>query len=439
LKNVLIVSPHFPPVDLPDMHRVRMSLPHFREFDWKATVLTVAPEFVEGSREPRFEERLPADAAIARTSALPAQWTRRAGLGNLGLRAFPFLYRAGTRLLARDAIDLVYFSTTVFTAIPLGRLWKQRFGVPFVVDMQDPWVNDYYDRHPEVQRPPKHALSSRMHRVLEPWSMPAADGLIAVSSAYIDALATRYPALQRKPSMVLPFGAALQDFEGLRQTRQANRFFDPTDGMIHCVYAGRGGQDMWTALRLLFAALRTGLQESPGLFRRLRLHFIGTDYAPAGRARKTIEPLADSLGVAEYVREHPQRIPYFDALQLLRDAHMLLLPGSDDSQYTPSKLYPYILARRPLLAVLHRNSGACEVLRSTNAGRVVTFDHGPDLYPTWREVLGQLAGTPPTDWQVFEQFSAREMTRRQCEFFDRVVGHALACPGERSSPKRAAP
>jgi hypothetical protein len=450
LKNVLIVSPHFPPVDLPDMHRVRVSLPYFREFDWNATVLTVAPKFVEGSKEPRFAESPSSGAAVIRTRALPARWTRKAGLGNLGLRAFPFLYAAGSRMVARGRFDLVYFSTTVFTAFPLGRLWKQRFGVPFVVDMQDPWVNEYYDRHPEVRRPPKYGIASRVHRILEPWSMPEADGLIAVSRAYIDELARRYPALQRKPSMVLPFGAAPRDFDALGPHPRPNRFFDPADGQVHAVYAGRGGQDMWTALRLVFSALKTGLREAPDLFGRLRLHFIGTDYAPADRARKTVEPLAQSLGVAAHVQEHAQRVPYFEALSLLRDAHMLLLPGSDDPQYSPSKIYPYILARRPMLAILNESSGACDVLRCTNAGRFVTFsgteDCGGELFRTWREILGHLlspadlgdtpggagfslrgASAPPdrnaphTDWQAFEQFTAREMTRRQCEFFNRVV------------------
>jgi hypothetical protein len=407
------------------MHRVRVSLPYFREFGWQTTVLSVAPGFVEASREPLFLDRLPADSTIVRSAALPARWTRKAGLGNLGLRAFPFLYSAGSRVLTRDPFDLVYFSTTVFTAVPLGRIWKRRFGVPFVVDMQDPWVNDYYDRHPEVPKPPKYGIASRMHRILEPWSMPSADGLIAVSGAYIRTLATRYPALHSKPSMVLPFGAAPKDFEGLAQP-QPNRFFDPADGHIHVVYTGRGGQDMWTALRLVFSALRIGLRESPELFDRLRLHFIGTDYAPADSGRKTIQPLAEQMGVSASVREHPQRFPYFTALQVLRDAHMLLLPGSDDPQYTPSKLYPYILARKPLLAVLHENSGACQVVRSTNAGRVQTFGHqqssAASLCATWREILDCLALAPPTDWPAFEKFTAREMTRRQCEFFDRVIG-----------------
>jgi glycosyltransferase involved in cell wall biosynthesis len=428
MKNFLIVSPHFPPVDLPDMHRVRVSLPYFRDFGWQATVLSVSPNFVEAPHEPRFLRRLPADSTIVHTAALPTNWTRKAGLGNLGLRAFPFLYSAGSRVLTRRPFDLVYFSTTVFTAVPLGRMWKQRFGVPFVVDMQDPWVNDYYRRHPEVRKPPKYAVSSRMHRLLELWSMPSADGLIAVSRAYIDALAARYPALQRKPAMVLPFGAAPQDFEGLAQPRP-NRFFDPADGKIHIVYTGRGGQDMWTALRLLFAALQTGLRESPDLFGRLRLHFIGTDYAPTDSGRKTIEPLAEQMGVLSSVREHPPRLPYFAALQLLRDAHMLLLPGSDDPQYTPSKLYPYILARKPLLAVLHENSGACEAVRSTNAGRLVTFGREPssaaELYAAWCETLANLSVPPPTDWQAFEKFTARDMTRRQCEFFDRVIAPGI--------------
>jgi hypothetical protein len=254
--------------------------------------------------------------------------------------------------------------------------------------------------------------------------MAAVDGLISVSRAYIDDLALRYPWLRQKPSMVLPFGAAPRDFDGVSRNPQPNRFFDPADGAIHAVYIGRGGQDMWTALRLVFSALKTGLAESPELFHKIRLHFIGTDYAPAGRSRKTIEPLAECMGVADHILEHPHRVPYFEALQVLRDGHMLLLPGSDDPQYTPSKVYPYILACRPLLAVLHENSGACDVLRSTGAGTVATFgggqDSAGDLYRAWRRILGHLS-SPPTDWQAFEQFTAREMTRRQCEFLDRVA------------------
>ena len=66
------------------------------------------------------------------------------------------------------------------------------------------------------------------------------------------------------------------------------------------------------------------------------------------------------------------------------------------------------------------------MVRSTNAGRVQTFGHqqssAASLCATWREILDCLALAPPTDWPAFEKFTAREMTRRQCEFFDRVIG-----------------
>ena len=41
--RVLIVSPHFPPVNAPDHQRVRMSLPYLGEFGWEGHVLAVVP------------------------------------------------------------------------------------------------------------------------------------------------------------------------------------------------------------------------------------------------------------------------------------------------------------------------------------------------------------------------------------------------------------
>ena len=35
MRRVLIVSPSFPPISAADLHRVRMSLPYYREFGWE--------------------------------------------------------------------------------------------------------------------------------------------------------------------------------------------------------------------------------------------------------------------------------------------------------------------------------------------------------------------------------------------------------------------
>jgi len=47
LKKFLIVSPHFPPINAPDMQRVRMSLPYYRRCGWDPEVLTVDERWQE--------------------------------------------------------------------------------------------------------------------------------------------------------------------------------------------------------------------------------------------------------------------------------------------------------------------------------------------------------------------------------------------------------
>src|SRR5436305_9921733 len=171
MRTVLVVSPHFPPVNAADMHRARISLAHFSSFGWNPVVLAVAPEAVETVTEPLLLKTLPDTVPVYRVSALPSAMTRKIGLGNVGIRAFPFLYREGCRIIREHRVDLVYFSTTMFPTIPLGRMWKRRFGVPFVVDMQDPWASDYHENRPGAPKPPKYWAAARMHRILEPWTM----------------------------------------------------------------------------------------------------------------------------------------------------------------------------------------------------------------------------------------------------------------------------
>ena len=349
MRRLLIVSPHFPPVNAPDMQRVRMSLPYFAEFGWEPTILTVRNSGDSAVLDPMLSKTVPPSADVRHVASLPPSLARRMGVGDAALRAWPWLYREGARLIRQKPIDAVYFSTTAFFSMPMGRVWHERFGVPYVLDIQDPWLSDYYETHPEATAPAKHALSHRLHGVLEPWTMAKTAGLIAVSDAYIDTLRRRYPWIRAEACATIPFAAAESDFALLRSQPQPNGVFARDDDRVHAVYVGRGGDDMAPALRILFE----GVKRAPALA-KLQMHFVGTDYAAGDRARKTVEPLAAISGLLPgCVREQTKRAPYFEALQLLTDADLLLLVGSDDPQYTASKVYPYLLARKPIVAVVH--------------------------------------------------------------------------------------
>ena len=119
---------------------------------------------------------------------------------------------------------------------------------------------------------------------------------------------------------------------------------------------------------------RSAGHADPQLRRRLRLHFLGTSYAAAGRGIPSVRPLAERHGLGDCVHEQTDRLPLSQALSCLRAADALLVIGSSDAGYTASKIYPYLLARRPLLAVMHRRSSVVDLLQRCGGGQVVTFD-----------------------------------------------------------------
>src|SRR2546423_2747794 len=428
MRRLLIISPHFPPTNTPDMHRVRMSLPYFAEFGWEPQVLAVEPDRTGRLLDPRLMETIPHDVPIRHASAFNASWTRKLGFSALGLRAWPFLYRAGTRLIREHRPDLIYFSTTVFPVLTLGRLWKHRFGVPFVIDLQDPWVGDYYDRRPRAERPPKYALAQRMHRMLELFTMRAVDGVIAVSDPYHETLRRRYPRIRAEVCRTIPFGASEKDYEVAKKIHWHNPFFAADDGLIHGVCAGALGRTKIQTCRALCVAFRKGIETHPELFSRVRLHFVGTDYAPAAQARATIRPLAAEYGLEKFFLESTERIPYLDTLRLFCDTDFLLVLGSDDPHYTASKIYPYILSSKPLFCAFREESSVVSVLERTRAGQVVSFGAtddsdqiGKTIYPALTDFLRRLPFVPETDWREFEPYLARQLTKQQCALFDIVV------------------
>jgi hypothetical protein len=140
--------------------------------------------------------------------------------------------------------------------------------------------------------------------------------------------------------LVLPFPGSEGDFGHFQDIPASQLPFDPNDGLIHWVSIGRGGADLHTALRGLFEALARHAPQD--LRQRLRLHFIGTSYAPTGRGIGTIAPLAADYGLEQLVEERIERLPLSLTLAALKRADALLVLGSNDPAYTASKLAPYL-------------------------------------------------------------------------------------------------
>ena len=427
MKKILLISPHFPPVNAPDMQRIRLSLPHFRENGWEPTVLAVAPESIEGGViDPWLERTYPADIRVIRVKGVPAHFTRWAGVGNLWWRCGREFREAGEKLLATVHFDLAFLSTTQFSAFGLGPLWLRKFGLPYVLDYQDPWVNEYYKN---TKTPPpggriKFALSQWTARFLEPNIVRNAAAIISVSEGYGPSLASRNPELNPAEIKTIPFGAAQSDFTALADYRPEKPLIDFSDGLIHHVYAGRCGPDMTIAMSILFAAFKLFLEAKPEEASRMRFHFIGTDYSPPPMGRDWAVPIAQKCGVNDYVSEHRYRVRYFDALYYLKNAASLIAVGSNDPTYSASKFFPYVLARRPMILIFHEKSPILRFANDVSFGTRFAFSEADSVASLTDRVFREwfLSGAchkfSAFQEERFEQYTAKHLTSKLSEIFD---------------------
>lgn len=430
VRKVLIVSLHFAPVNSPDMQRTRMALPFLRAQGWEPTVLAVSPELVEGAvLEPLLEKSFPADIRVVRVGGVPSWATRLVGLGSLWLRCGASVRAAGDKLLGSERFDLVFFSTTQFDAFTLGPRWKAKFGVPYVLDYQDPWVNDYYSR--TGTRPPggwlKFGFSQWRARRREPQVLREASAVIAVSGAYGATLAKAYPWFSAEKVTFLPFGAAEGDFALARSHTPKEMLISFGDGFTHLVYTGRCGPDMSTSLKIVFRAFKKFLSANPEAAKRIRFHFIGTDYAPRPFGREWAMPVAFEEHIEEYVSEQCYRVPYFDALYYLTHADGLIAVGSNDPTYSASKIFPYVLAQRPMLLVFHEKSPILAMAAEMKCGRLYSFRGAGDIERVAAEIGqewfidGKMHELSPANRSAFLPYSAEAMTLRLATVFDMAI------------------
>jgi len=428
MRRVLIISPHFPPTNAPDHQRVRMSLPYFKENGWEAVVLAVEASAAAAPVDPLLATTVPRDVSVHRVGALPASLTRLAGLGSVAYRAWFQLKSAGDRLLREGGFDLVYFSTTQFVATVLGRRWQKKFGVPFVVDIQDPWRTDYYER-PGAPPPPggwKYRFARAQAARLEERSWRSAAGFVSVSEDYLSQLRARYPWFGTKPAAFIPFGAPEADFELARTHPEWAPAFVREPGAVHLVSVGAVGPIMRTALECLFAGVRNLRAIAPRDAACLRLHFIGTSYA-GPRAEPSVLPVAQACGVAELVREVTGRVGYFTAISTLLAADAVVIPGSDDPAYNPSKIAGSFLAGKPTLALTPAGSALDRMVSELGFATVARWP-APDGVAGVTEFLRQqlaqprAASTALPNWKLFAAtHTARTRTRQQCELFAQAL------------------
>ncbi len=419
-RRVAIVSGHFPPSNLVGAHRARLWSRHLPEFGWEPIVVTGDPKQYEERPDPDLERLV---APGLRVVHAPTWSTRPVRIvGDIGVRAFRGCYRVLSDLAARREIDFVLVTIPSNFLGPVGRLVHRRHGLPFGIDYQDPWVN----RWPGVDRPLSRAWGSyKLATLLEPWAVRDAALITGMAPGYVAGMLERNPEVARQAiTAFMPMGHAPEDYELVNRLDRKPFLFDRDDGCFNMIYAGALLPAGFAVLDAFLHGLRLLRERAPRFAGRLRVHFVGTGTSPDDPNGHQVLPRAQAIGVAEMVREHPHRIGYVDTLNHLQRSDAVLVVGSTERHYTPSKVFQAMLSHRPVFALLHEDSSAVGMIRAAGAGRVLTLtgDRMPsaDAVAGELRLLGEDTGftAAAIDPAAFEPFSARQSTRTLAEALD---------------------
>ncbi len=277
---------------------------------------------------------------------------------------------AAIRIVRREGIDVVMTTSPPGSIHFVGAAVKQATGTRWLADLRDPLVANQQRRADTAATRARQAANEQLARLVA----RRADAISCVSDAIAEEVRGLDP---RGIVRTIANGCDFDDFAGL-EYRPAPRF--------RITHAGSffGKRDPRPFLQALHDSGVDAVARFVGDFR-------GSDREWAGTLG-----LGDRLELIPYA-------PRLESLRLQRDSEalLLLIPNAEGRGrgVLSGKVFEYLAAGRPILAVVPPDGAAAELIRETNAGVVVAPDDVEGIGSALRELSERFldGGLPATE------------------------------------------
>jgi glycosyltransferase involved in cell wall biosynthesis len=417
-RHALFVAFHYPPEA--SSSGVLRTLKYTRflpDQGWRVSV--IAPErWAYDICDPALEAQIPAGVKVLRTRFLNTKrhlsfrgvYPALLALPDVWIGWLPWAVRGARQLIRDDPIDLVYSTSPHATAHLIARRIARMADVPWVTDFRDPWIEE-----PPEPGTPNGLIYRTIDRLLERDVVRRSAAVVASTAHLRDLLRDRYPGQPPQKFNVIANGFDETDFTSLphRGGSRSSRL-----RIVHAGSINAGFRDP----RPVFASLGRLIARGALAADQCEIRFIGPGaYGESEEVRSAIA----AAGLGSSVTLMP-RVPYDEALRELASADLLLLlqASEDTIGLVPSKLYEYLRAERPVLALV-RPGAVSEVLASTGGGWAVD--------PRETSRLDTIVGDAIAAWHddrlrderatldVLRRFERRSLASELARLFDSVA------------------
>jgi glycosyltransferase involved in cell wall biosynthesis len=421
--RVAFLAFYFPPDGGPGTQRPASWVRHFRSFGLECTVFSrrIASEEARSRFEPRDDSLLPwiEGAEIERID-----W--EGGDPDRPNRWEEALVERLAAVHARRPFDLVLGTAPPYRMSAVTRRAAERLGLPYVIDLREPWALDGIRDFRSVFQQRKALQAMRE-------SLAPASGII-VQTEVARRIVGDFLGGPRSMEVVFN-GFEPEDFAVEPRPKEAGEFrivftgqfisreAVPPKGLrerlrramsvrtVSIQPTGRSPLHLLNAIRLL-------CRSEPAFGRSIRFHFVG-------HADPHTVELLDASGLGDAVVRYGHR-PHRECAAITRSADALFLglhgvSGDVPTMIIPGKAFEYLAAGRPILAAVppgetrdlvlaHADAVAADPVDDASIARAITRIRDRDFDS--RRPAGE----------ALDRFTRRELARRTADFLRSIAG-----------------
>ena len=411
VKRVLMIAFHFPPMrGSSGIQRTLKFARYLPQFGWQPQVVSAHPRAYASTGQDQMGE-IAADMPVNRAFALDT--SRHLALKGryLGPMALPDRWSswwlgavpAGLRLIRKYKPDVIWSTYPIATAHLIAYTLHRLTGIPWVADFRDPMTDEGYPPNPTVRR---------TYRWIEKKTLQHCAQAVFSTPGTIRDHQARFPEIPASRFVLIENGYDEENFASAASGTTPV----PTIGrplvLVHSGIIYPSERDPGPFLEALGDLFRGGAIGPD----RLQIILRATAHD------SYIQPMIDRQGIGAIVTLAAP-VPYRDALsEMLQADGLLLLQAANCNSQIPAKLYEYLRAGRPILALTDAAGDTAATLRAAGVDTIAPLDSKDAIAVEIRRFLALLreGKAPVTPATTVLGCSREGRTRELANLLDRV-------------------
>ena len=408
-RSALLIAFHFPPIaQSSGVHRAKSLARYLPEFGWSPLVLTAttnAYEVCHDDNEQMFGDDVVVRRALAFDTAqhlsIAGRYPGFLATPDRWMTWLPFAVARGLQMIRKYRPSVIWSTYPIATAHAIGSHLARRAGIPWVADFRDSMTDETYPADPAKRR---------KFEKIESRAVSESQRVVFTAPGTLQMYRDRYPNIDEQKWQLVLNGYDEETFADAESLEDAS---NSRTVLLHSGIVYPKERNPTGLFEALSRMQQRGAIDSGRFEVRLR--------APGDA--EYVNGLVEEYGLGELVTVR-EPVNYEQAVNEMLTADGLLVLQSDDCNHQiPAKIYEYMRAQKPILALTDPAGDTAGILRQSGANElfIARLDSADEIET---ELQKFIAGLGDSDsgilYPAADSFSRRSQVGTLAGVFDEL-------------------